>query len=115
MKTSSLNFINGLALIIFGTASYFISDMSSLTAFIPVVAGVILIILNNGVKAGKKIPGHIAVILTILVLAGLVKPLLGAYGRGDELILVMVIVMIITGLLALIAFIREFIQVRKAK
>lgn len=115
MKTSSFNFVNGLALIIFGTASYVISDISSLTAFIPVVAGVLLILLHNGIKAGKKIQGHIAVILTILVLAGLIMPLLGAYRRGDDLILAMVIVMIITGLLAMIAFIREFIQVRKAK
>ena len=115
MKSSSFNFVNALALIIFGTAAYFASSVSSLTAFIPVVAGVILILLNGGVKAGKKVPGHIAVILTIIILAGLVKPVIGAYRRGDDLVLTMILVMFITGLLALLAFIKEFIQVRKEK
>ena len=115
MKSSTFNLINAISWILFGTLSYFFVSVSSLTVFIPVVAGVILILLNNGVRSGKKVPGHIAVILTLIILFGLVKPLLGAFDRGDQVVSVMIIIMMITGVLSMIAFVKEFISVRKAK
>jgi hypothetical protein len=115
MKSSTFNLINAISWVLFGAISYFYTSVTSLTAFIPVVAGIILILLNPGVRTGKKIPGHIAVILTLIILAGLVKPLLGAMDRGDSMVSVMIVIMMITGILSMTAFVKEFISVRKNK
>jgi hypothetical protein len=115
MKSSTFNLINAISWVLFGTISYFSTSITSFTAFIPVVAGIILMLLNRGVRSGSKIPGHIAVILTIIILVGLVKPLLGAIDRGDQLVSVMIIIMMLTGILSMAAFVKEFISVRKKK
>jgi hypothetical protein len=56
---------------------------------------------------------HIVVILTLLVLVGLVKPLTGAIGRHDSLALFRVLVMVISTLWALIAFVKSFVDAQK--
>jgi hypothetical protein len=115
MRSSTFNLINAISWILFGTISYFLTSITSLTAFIPVVAGIILLLLNSGVRSGKKIPGHVAVIITLIILFGLVKPILGALDRGDQLVAVMIVIMMITGILSMTAFVKEFISVRKNK
>ena len=115
MKSHLASMINAILLIILGTWGYFASDNPSFTAFIPVGIGVILLFLNKGIKTGNKVLGHIAVILTLLVLIGLVKPMLGSFERDDISAIVRVDIMMFSTLVALIIFIKEFIQLRKEK
>jgi len=113
MKAHTTNLINAAILIILGSWGYFGSETPSLTALIPVAVGVILLILSKGVKKENKVIAHIAVLLSLLVILGLIKPLAGAIGRVDTAALVRVIIMILSGILAMVYFIKSFIDARK--
>ena len=115
MKSHLANLINALILITLGSWAYFSSDSPSFTALIPVFAGIILLFLFRGIKAGNRVAGHIAVIITLMILIGLIKPLTGAVGRGDDMAIARVGIMMLTGIYALIIFVKEFFQVRKSK
>jgi hypothetical protein len=115
MKAHTASLINAVILIGFGLWAYLGSDTPSKTALIPVVFGVVILSLYKGVKNENKIVAHIAVLLTLLILGGLVKPLTAAIGREDGLAIVRVSVMIISTLLALVFFIKSFIDVRRAR
>ena len=113
MKSNIVNLVNAIVLILFGLWGYFTSDEPSVTAFIPVVFGIILISLNSGLKKENKISSHIIVVLTLLVLIGLVKPLLGTIERGDSIALIRVIIMIFTSTIAMVTFVKSFIDARR--
>ena len=99
MKPYVANIINAIILIVLGGWGYFASEAPSLTALIPVCIGIVLIAITPGFRVGNKILVHIAVTLTLLVLIGLLKPLLGVIGRSDYLGLARVIIMMISSLL----------------
>lgn len=87
MKASTINLINSLVLIIFGTWGYFDYETSqSLTAFIPVVFGVILLICQNGVKTENKVIAHIAVVLTLIILIALASKIPGKLQSQKEIV-----------------------------
>lgn len=89
---------------------------TSKTALIPVLFGVVLLSLSNGVKLENKAIAHVAVVLTLLVFGALVaKPLIAALNEGDTLGTVRVGIMVLTSLIALIFFIKSFIDARKAR
>ena len=113
MRPYFINLINAFVLITLGSWAYISSDTPSVTAMIPVIAGVILLLITPGFKKGNRILSHLAVAFTFLILAGLIKPLTGAIGRCDSLGIARVSVMIISSLLALIVFIRSFINARR--
>lgn len=113
MKPYLINFLNAIVLVSLGSWAYFTSDHPSVTALIPVFTGIILIALTPGFKNGNRILAHIAVILTFLILLGLIKPLTGAIGRSDALGIVRVAIMIVTSLIAMIFFVKSFIDARK--
>jgi hypothetical protein len=113
MKPYIINFLNAVVLISLGSWAYFSSDHPSVTALIPVFAGIILIGITPGFKNGNRVLAHIAVVLTILILIGLIKPLTGAVGRSDALGTVRVSIMIVTSIIAMIFFIRSFIDARR--
>lgn len=115
MKPYVSSFINALALILLGSWSYFGSDTRSVTALIPVFVGIILLILNSGIKKENKIIAHIAVVLTLLVFIGLFKPLSGAISRESTISIVRIMLMILFSVYALITFVQSFIQARKNK
>ena len=115
MKAHTASLINALILIGFGAWAYFGSGTPSKTALIPVGFGVVILSLYKGVKKEDKIVAHIAVLLTLLILGGLVKPLLGALDRGDSLAIMRVSVMIVSTIVALFFFIKSFIDVRRAR
>ena len=119
MKAHTASLINALILIGFGLWVFLepksAGETPSKTALIPVVFGVVLLLLYKGVKNENKIVAHIAVLLTLLILGGLVKPLTAAVDRADWLAIVRVCVMIVSTLVALIFFIKSFIDVRKAR
>ena len=114
MKAHTASLMNALILIGFGLWAYLGSDSPSKTALIPVVFGVVLLALYPGVRKENKMVAHIAVLLTLLILSGLVKPLLGALDRNG-LAVVRVVVMMVSTIVALIFFIKSFIDVRRAR
>ena len=115
MKTHTASLVNAVTLIILSLWGYFSSDSPSVTALIPAIVGALLLALNNGIRKDNKIMAHIAVVLTLIILIGLIKPLTGALGRDDSLALVRVTLMILTTVIALVYFIKSFIDARKKK
>lgn len=115
MKAHIVSFIHSLSLICFGTWGYFGSEVRPVTALIPVVIGVILIALNGGIKKENKVVAHIAVLLTVIILFGLLKPLSSQFAAGDGLGIFRVGTMTLTTLWAISAFVKSFIAARKNK
>ena len=115
MKAHVASLINAVILIGFGLWAYLGSETPSKTALIPVVFGAVILSLYRGVKSENKIVAHIAVLLTLLILGGLVKPLTAALGREDGVALMRVSVMIVSTIVALVFFIKSFIDVRRAR
>ena len=115
MTTTRANLLNATALIILPMWAYFTSETPSITALIPSFIGAILLLCTVGIKRENKNIAHIAVVLTLLALLGLIKPLLGAMSREDFIAVMRVSIMILTGVLALVTFIKSFIRNRKAK
>lgn len=113
MKAHTASLINAIILIAFSAWGYFSSDTPSITALIPAIIGVLLLICNPGVRKENKVIAHIAVVLTLLVLIGLIKPLTGAMGRGDSAAIFRVVTMILSTLLAMVYFVKSFIDARK--
>ncbi|MAJ98267.1 MAG: hypothetical protein CBE48_003085 [Flavobacteriales bacterium TMED288] len=115
MKPSTASLINSIILIVFGFWGYISSITPSPTALIPVFFGAILLIINPKVKKQQKIASHLAVIFTILIFFGLIKPLLGAINRSNYLSTLRVLTMMISSLFAFISFVKSFIEVRKTR
>lgn len=115
MKAHTASLINALILIGFGLWAYLGSETPSKTALIPVGFGVVILSLYKGVKKEDKIIAHVAVLLTLLILGGLVKPLSAAIDREDGLAIMRVSVMIISTIVALFFFIKSFVDVRRAR
>lgn len=114
MNAYTAHLINSAALILIGGWGYFAT--SSNTALIPVLFGVVLLSLSNGVKLENKAIAHVVVVLTLLVFGSLVaKPLLAAIKDGDTMGTVRVGIMVLTSLLALVYFVKSFIDARKAR
>ena len=115
MKPYIVSLLNAIVLISIGTWGYIGSESPSVTALIPVAIGVVLLLLNPWLKKENKIIAHIVVLLTFVILIGLFKPLMGAVDRDSTISIVRVSVMMLFTVLALITFIRNFINVRKLR
>ena len=105
--------VNAILLIVLGIWGYVVGG--SLTALIPVIFGVILLILNPGVKKEAMVPAHLAVLLTLIVTIALVKPLSAAWARSDGAAIFRTALMFSSSVLALICFIKSFRDVRRAR
>jgi hypothetical protein len=115
MKANKASLINAILLIVLSLWGFSSSETPSITALIPTFIGVVLIVLNNGVKNENKVIAHIAVTLTLLVLFGLIKPFMGSLDRGDYMALLRISIMILSTVIAMIAFIRSFRDARKSR
>jgi len=115
MKAAIASLINALVLIGFGLWAYFGSETPSKTALIPVGFGVVILLLYKGIRKEDKIVAHVAVLLTLVILAALIKPLTAAMGRDDGLAVVRVSVMLLSTVVALFFFIKSFVDVRRAR
>ncbi len=115
MKAYTVSLINSLVLVTMGLWGYFESDSRPITALIPVIVGIILVVINNGVKKENKIIAHIAVLLTLIITIGLIKPFLGSLEKANITGTIRVSLMILSSLWAMIAFIQSFIAARKSK
>tara|TARA_B100000886_G_scaffold3675_1_gene2270 strand:+ start:2594 stop:2962 length:369 start_codon:yes stop_codon:yes gene_type:complete len=115
MKAHSASLINAAFLITLSLWGYWSSDSPSTTALIPTFIGVVLVLLNKGVKNENKMIAHIAVLLTLLMSIGLIKPLTAAFGREDNAAILRVLFMLISTIFAFIFFIKSFIAARKKR
>ena len=112
-KPYQISAFNAISLILIGGYGYLQSETPSPTALIPVVIGLILLVLNPGVKKENKVVAHIAVLLTLIILFGLLMPLNAAIGRSDNFAALRVLFMLLTTLLAIVSFVKSFIEARK--
>ena len=115
MKAHKTSLVNAILLIVLPLWGYFSSDSPSMTALIPTCIGIALLLLNKGVKNENKIVAHIAVLLSLVILIGLIKPLTGAIGRSDTAAMIRVFVMILSTIIAMVFFVKSFIDARKKR
>ncbi len=121
MNARNANILNGLVLILMPLWAYLTFEGTaekpeqSVTALIPLILGVVLIACSSGIKKENKIIAHVAVLVTLIALLGLFMPLKSAIADGRSLSIFRVILMIITGIIAMISFIKSFIDARKNK
>ena len=119
MKTYQANLINSLMLILMPLWAYITFEASAekamnTTAFIPLFLGVLLLLCHRGVKNENKTIAHIAVLLTVIAIVGNAsKPLLTAIEEGRNLSIFRVSLMLLSSILAMITFIKSFIENRK--
>ncbi len=113
MNAYKANLLNSLTLIIIGFWGYF--ESSSVTALIPVVFGFVLLACSKGVKNQNKIIAHVAVLFTLIILLALVGMILPKSIDSGGIGLVRVLVMISTSALAMIYFVKSFIEARRNK
>jgi len=92
-----------IVLITFALWGYLGSSSASITALIPVVIGLAILFCVPFVKKGSKIARRICVVLTVLVVVGLIKPLIGALGREDLSALARVLFMMTFGIYTLLS------------
>jgi uncharacterized membrane protein (UPF0136 family) len=115
MKIHIINAINAIALILIGLWGYLGSNSPSVTALIPVFAGIILLLLSYWLKSGNKTIAHIVVVVTLLLLFAFFKPLIGAFHRNDTAAVLRVLLMMLTCIIALVVYIKSFINARNSR
>ena len=115
MKPFQANLVNAAVLIVLGLWGYLGSETPSPTALIPVGFGVIFALATPPFKKENKVVAHIIVLLTLLIIIALFMPLRGALGRGDTVAAVRVGIMIATSIVAMVIYIKSFIDARKAR
>ena len=109
------NTVNSIALITMSLWGFF--DTNSMTALIPAIFGIILFSLGMLLNKEKlvKISAHLIVLFTILILVALsLQVLPGVIERGG-IGLARVIIMTATSSIAMIIFIKSFIDNRKSR
>ena len=109
------NLINSIALISMSTWGYI--DTNSFTALIPAVFGVILFLLGTMLTNTKlvKLSAHLVVLFTLLILLALVIQVLPGVVERGGVGLIRVLLMITSSSIAMIIFIKSFIDNRKSR
>ena len=115
MKAHTASLLNAAVLIAFSAWAFFTAEKLSLTALIPGVFGLALLACHPGVRAENKMVAHIAVLLTLVVFLALIMPLRGALERGDGVALFRVVSMMATSALAIVFFVKSFIDARRQR
>tara|TARA_B000000475_G_C15961013_1_gene432959 strand:+ start:867 stop:1238 length:372 start_codon:yes stop_codon:yes gene_type:complete len=121
MNTTRANLLNSLTLILMPLWAYLAFEGTiekpnqSVTAFIPLFFGVVLLLCSRGIKKENKIIAHVAVLVTFVALLGLTMPLKAAVADGRMLSIIRVVIMMSTGVIAMYTFIQSFIRNRKEK
>jgi len=114
MNAGNANLLNAVMLIAMSIWGY--KSGGSPTALIPLGFGAILVYFTNSIRNNNKTVAHIAVVLTLIILGMLAgKVLPGTIERGGGASMYRVIAMITTSAIAIIAFIKSFIDAKKAK
>ncbi len=115
MKAASANILNAMVLIAAGIIGYFLIPAEhgpqSPTALIPAVFGVLFLVLHKGIASGNKVISHIVVVLTLLLLIMCIwRFMITSDWNAKKYIF---LACIISNAVALIAFIKSFIEARK--
>ena len=110
MNAHTASLVNAILLISVGGWGYL--ESGSPTSLIPVVIGIILVLLNKGIKKQNKIVAHIAVLVTLLGFA-LIMPLMKALDDGRNDAILRILIMLSSSVYAMVFFVRSFIQARK--
>jgi len=113
MNAANANLLNAVTLILMSIWGWKASG--SHTALIPLAFGAILFYFTNSIRAHNKTVAHIAVVLTLVILGALLGMRLPKSLETGGPGLYRVLAMMFTGVLALIFFIKSFIDARKAK
>jgi len=115
MKPATANLINALVLIAAGLYGYFgitaADGTHSLTALIPAAFGSIFLLMQKGVANGNKTISHIVVVLTLVLLIMCIMRFMKVDGWIDKKYIFLAC--IISNALALIFFIKSFIDRKK--
>ena len=114
MSVSKANLINSAVLILMGLWGFI--ELSSPTALIPSIFGIILLICYLLAKSKPKLNkllAHIAVLFTFLLLVALIGVRLPTSIEDGGVGLFRVLAMIFTSSYALIIFIKSFIDARR--
>lgn len=115
MKAHVANLIHSVVLVATSCWGYFGSETPSGTALIPAAIGVLLLLCQGGVKRESKAIAHVAVLLTLLALAGNGMAIKGAMGREDPAAVMRVALMMASSVFAMVAFVKSFIAARRAR
>ena len=109
------NLINSIALISMSVWGYI--DTNSFTALIPAVFGVILLLLGTMLTNEKlvKLSAHLVVLFNLFILVALVVQVFPGVVERGGIGLIRVILMISTSAIAMIVFIKSFIDNRKSR
>ncbi len=117
MKAASANLLNAVVLIAAGLYGYFgikgSDGNSSVTALIPAFFGVLFLVMHKGVAAANKVVAHVVVVLTLVLLVMCVMRFMKVDDWNAKKYLFLAC--ILSNLIALIAFIKSFIDARKAR
>ena len=113
MDASKANLINSISLIVLGLWGFI--DSSSTTALIPVIIGGSLLGCTNKIKEGNKLIAHLAVLATVIILFSLIWMRLPKSIDQGGIGLYRVIGMITTSSIAVLYFIKSFIDNRRSK
>ena len=113
MNAHRATLLNGCMLIAMGLWSYLATQ--AYTAFIPLAFGVAFLLLAGGVKTENKLVAHLVVVLVIVLILALVRPLMGTIDRGNTLGTLRVGLMMLTSLIALVSYVKSFIDARRAR
>jgi len=115
MKPFQINIITDIVLIAMGLWGYLSSADPSPTALIPVGFGVIFALATPAFRKGNKIVVHIVVLLTFLLIIALFMPLRAAIGRDDTMAIFRVATMLLVSVVAMVIYIKSFIDARRAR
>lgn len=117
MKPATANLINALVLIAAGLYGYFgikgADGNHSLTALIPTAFGIALLLMQKGIASGNKTISHIAVVLTLVLLVMCITRFIKVNEWNDKKYVFLAC--IISNTLALIFFIKSFIDRKKLR
>jgi len=102
MKAHAASLMNAICLIVVGIYAHYMSDLPYPMTLFPVIIGLILLTLNNGIKKENKIIKHGAILLTLLIAISLLFiPLKIIISSKDVPSMVRLGLMIYTSFLAL--------------
>lgn len=116
MNPAKANLLNAITLIIMGLWGYV--EVNSPTALIPVGFGVVLLVcflVSQSKPNLNKLVAHVAVLFTLIILSALVGMRLPKSLDAGGVGLLRVLAMISTSVLAIVYFIKNFIDSRKNK
>ncbi|MEJ7627039.1 MAG: hypothetical protein WKF35_09260 [Ferruginibacter sp.] len=117
MNTAGVNILNALVLIGAGLYGYFgitaADGTNSLTALIPAAFGLLFLLMHKGVANKNKTITHIVVLLTLILLIMCIMRFLKIEEWDSKKYIFLAC--ILSNSLALIVFIKSFVDARKSR